>query len=213
MLQIGRWPRRVSNRESTAVEAFHDSGYGSVFAAEERDNESGLDYLRGKYSDPEVGRFLGQDPLGEGYPYTGNNSVNRTEPTGLYYIGGYDEAWGGIIEFDSTEVGLSPCDIYGHCYIWSTSGRIELDPADFAPAAYARDRLRPWQGVRFAGQAANYCLLTGGRLWNDAEVRLMLDAVRDDFVVRLRSGDKLMAADRVVLYKILAESREAAGPE
>ena len=104
------------------------SGTQWLFAGEQRDSESGLDFLRARYYDPATGRFVSQDPLGGGYPYAGNNPVNRVDPTGLYYIGGWSDEWGGVIEFDSTDVGLSPCDIYGHCYIWSTSGTIELDP-------------------------------------------------------------------------------------
>jgi RHS repeat-associated protein len=54
------------------------------FTGEQRDSESGLDYLRARYYDPEVGRFLGQDPLGGGYAYAGNNPANMVDPSGLY---------------------------------------------------------------------------------------------------------------------------------
>jgi hypothetical protein len=69
--------------------------------------------------------------------------------------------------------------------------------------------LRPWQRVWFAGQAADFYLLSGARYWTPEELDLMLKSAREDFAIRLRSGDKLMAADRVVLYKVLAQSREA----
>ena len=48
------------------------------------------------------------------------------DPTGLYYIGGWSDEWEGRIEFDSTQVGLSPCDISGHCYIWTPDGDMEV---------------------------------------------------------------------------------------
>jgi hypothetical protein len=73
-------------------------------------------------------------------------------------------------------------------------------------AVAPREGPRPWRRVWFAGQAADYLLLSGETFWTNDELRMMLDAAREDFVVRLRSGDKLMAADRVVLYKVLAES-------
>jgi hypothetical protein len=73
-------------------------------------------------------------------------------------------------------------------------------------AVTPRQGLRPWRRVWFAGQAADYHLLSGNAFWTAAELQTMLDAVRDDFVLRLRNGDRLMAADRVVLYKVLASS-------
>jgi RHS repeat-associated protein len=54
------------------------------FTGEQRDSESGFDYLRARYYDPETGRFLGQDPLGGGYVYVANNPANLTDPSGLY---------------------------------------------------------------------------------------------------------------------------------
>ena len=82
----------------------------------------------------------------------------------------------------------------------------EGDVARLVAAVAPREGLRPWRRVWFAGQAADYHLLSGDVFWNASELRTMLDAVRDDFVLRLRNGDRLMAADRVVLYKVLSGS-------
>jgi RHS repeat-associated protein len=38
-----------------------------AFAGEQRDNESGFSYLRERYYDPGIGRFLSRDPAGGGY--------------------------------------------------------------------------------------------------------------------------------------------------
>jgi RHS repeat-associated protein len=57
------------------------------FTGEQRDEESGFDYLRARYYDPEVGRFLGQDPAGGGYAYSLNNPANLTDPTGMVPAG------------------------------------------------------------------------------------------------------------------------------
>jgi len=46
---------------------------------------NGLYYLRARYYDQSIGRFLSQDPLpfGNRYPYVGNDPVNRVDPRGL----------------------------------------------------------------------------------------------------------------------------------
>jgi RHS repeat-associated protein len=54
-----------------------------LFTGEQRDAESGFDYLRARYYDPEVGRFLSEDLLGNGYPYGANNPANMVDPFGL----------------------------------------------------------------------------------------------------------------------------------
>lgn len=56
------------------------------FTGEQRDTESGMYYLRARYYDPMIGRFLSQDPIPGGnlYAYVGNNPVNFVDPTGLH---------------------------------------------------------------------------------------------------------------------------------
>lgn len=61
-------------------------GYG--FAGEQFDAETGLIYLRARYYDPQLGRFISEDPLGlaaglNRYLYAGNNPVNYSDPSGL----------------------------------------------------------------------------------------------------------------------------------
>ncbi len=57
-----------------------------LFTGEQRDGDSSLYYLRARYYDPAIGRFLGRDPLPGGnlYAYVGSNPVNYADPSGLH---------------------------------------------------------------------------------------------------------------------------------
>jgi RHS repeat-associated protein len=70
-----------------------DNPYG--YAGEEYDEETGLIYLRNRYYDPELGRFISPDSvlgiLGDpqtlnAYVYARNNPVNYIDPSGLYAV-------------------------------------------------------------------------------------------------------------------------------
>jgi RHS repeat-associated protein len=80
----------------------------------EQTDPNGLEYLRARYYDPQIGRFLSADPLGGGYPYVGNNPANGLDPSGLYPICANPNDPTTCL--DSTEVGLPPdppvsCDV------------------------------------------------------------------------------------------------------
>jgi RHS repeat-associated protein len=69
-----------------------------MFQSEQKDNESGLTYLRARYYDPTIGRFTSQDPLSgalanpasqNGYNYANNDPVDMNDPDGR---------WGTLIQ-------------------------------------------------------------------------------------------------------------------
>lgn len=56
------------------------------YCGEYYDEESGLIYLRNRYYDPEIERFITEDPIQDGmnwYAYCANNPVMFTDPSGL----------------------------------------------------------------------------------------------------------------------------------
>ncbi len=58
------------------------------YTGRELDSETGLYYYRARYYDPEIGRFLNEDPLGfeagiNFYAYCSNNPINFNDPDGL----------------------------------------------------------------------------------------------------------------------------------
>lgn len=66
------------------------------FAGEQRDGETGSYYLRARYYDPSLGRFISSDPFSgfmsdpmsqHDYQYAHGNPVRYTDPTGYYTLG------------------------------------------------------------------------------------------------------------------------------
>ncbi len=60
------------------------------FTGREWDSDVRLYYYRARYYDPVLGRFIAEDPAGldggiDPYAYAGDDPVNRTDPTGLWY--------------------------------------------------------------------------------------------------------------------------------
>ena len=56
------------------------------YCGEYTDDETGLIYLRNRYYDPALGRFISEDPAKDGlnwYAYCGNNPINFTDSWGL----------------------------------------------------------------------------------------------------------------------------------
>jgi RHS repeat-associated protein len=68
------------------------------WAGREYDQETGLYYLRARYYDPQLGKFLSEDPIGvEGginlYRYVGGDPVNRTDPSGEAMVCWSERIW------------------------------------------------------------------------------------------------------------------------
>jgi len=86
---------KVLNEEETIPNPFKYVGQYGVM-----DEGNGLLYMRARYYDPEVGRFISKDPIGflggdiNLYPYVANNPVNLIDPEGTkaflyHFIDGY----------------------------------------------------------------------------------------------------------------------------
>jgi RHS repeat-associated protein len=111
----------------------HTGGTTEFTFTGEQNDPNGLEYLRARYYDNAVGRFLSGDPLGSGYGYAGANPANRVDPTGLYTqcgISDNPEWFGALMCVDSTVLGNPPCDPsvpeLAGCYIHTASGDIPL---------------------------------------------------------------------------------------
>ena len=64
------------------------TGNDLLYTGREYDRGTGLYYYRARYYDPEIGRFISEDPLGfqagvNFYSYVNNNPINANDPMGL----------------------------------------------------------------------------------------------------------------------------------
>ena len=66
------------------------------------DDESGLIYLRARYYDPGLGRFISEDPIKDGmnwYVYCGGDPVMFIDPSGLTFIIGWSYSGAEVVEY------------------------------------------------------------------------------------------------------------------
>ncbi len=149
------------------------SGNYWLFAGEQRDSESGYDYLRARYYDSAAGRFVSDDPFGGGYGYAGNSPANFVDPLGLYMVCPDipDPVWGYVC-FDSTQVELPACDPTNPwdegCYIWTPEGNILLyreygNACAFADGTVARCRSEYFDPMDWS--AAEEAAITAASGW------------------------------------------------
>lgn len=90
----------LSDQRGRVVEQVAYDSYGNSegplltrfgYTGRERDPLTGLLYYRARWYDPDLGRFISEDPIGlaggvNSYAYVRNNPVKRTDPFGLYEI-------------------------------------------------------------------------------------------------------------------------------
>src|SRR5581483_10166553 len=98
--------RAITDSSSSVIQTYGTDEFGIVNATQTtgtvtqpmqytgspRDSESSFEYLQARYYDPNVGRFLSQDPLQKStsgiggwnrYAYVGDNPVTASDPSGL----------------------------------------------------------------------------------------------------------------------------------
>jgi RHS repeat-associated protein len=99
----------ASYLHGTAVKRYSDAPWGDQtadtglvvrfrFAGREYDQRTGLYYMRARYYDPQMGRFLSEDPIGIAgglnlYAYAEDEPVNQSDPLGLARPGSIGFYW------------------------------------------------------------------------------------------------------------------------
>lgn len=73
------------NENSDNTDDSNSFGYNGEYL----DRETGLIYLRARYYDPSIGRFISEDPIKDGsnwYAFCNNNPVTFIDPSGMEYL-------------------------------------------------------------------------------------------------------------------------------
>jgi len=143
-----------------AVESYSYDPYGNVtttthvtggidnpflYCGEYYDEESGLYYLRARYYDPELGRFLTEDPIHDGinwYVYANNNPLMYLDRFGLAAVSirDYTTGYGGAVNWDDT-VGVASFIINDNSF-WATGSgynRVGITITNIDGRLYAED--------------------------------------------------------------------------
>jgi RHS repeat-associated protein len=90
----------LTDSSGTVVETINNDAFGNsagstrtryTYTGRESDPDTGLFYYRARFYDPELGRFISEDPIGLSgglnlYRYVSQDPVNKRDPSGLYEI-------------------------------------------------------------------------------------------------------------------------------
>ena len=118
-----------------------------LFTSREFDAESGLYFYRARYLDPQIGRFLQEDPLHitssdlNLYGYVGNDPINLTDPMGLDWLenlsnfaaGFGDSLTFGLTDWIREQMGIN--DVVDKCSGWYKGGEYTEIAAEIAATA------------------------------------------------------------------------------
>jgi RHS repeat-associated protein len=113
------------------------------FAGQQTDHNAnrGLQYLRARYYDPSLGRFISRDPLpiGNRYAYVDNNVINYADPAGLCRFRCWAGRVGGAVGHGIEKVACDIPSVAAACAVVQASSsptvRTTVELADIAPLA------------------------------------------------------------------------------
>src|SRR5882762_46232 len=99
-------------------------------------DSNGLYYYRARYYNPQIGRFISEDPLEFGggdvnlYAYVGNNPISRIDPFGLDWLNNladFSAGAGSALSFGLTDVindATGASSVVNKCSGWHTAGTV-----------------------------------------------------------------------------------------
>lgn len=139
---------QIVDRGGNAVNSYSYDEWGNILTEEETidnpfkytgeiyDVETGLYYLRARYYDPTIGRFISEDSF-EGqvnnplslnqYAYVRNNPLIYVDPSGHLVVGAYGEAQGAFILGGYGNIGAYIDDNFNFLIAYSYGGQFQTN--------------------------------------------------------------------------------------
>ncbi len=133
--------------EQLSYDSFGNNGGSTrtrfTYTGRERDSDTGMLYYRARFYDPQLGRFISEDPIGladgiNSYAYAKNSPPNGTDPLGLYVIMIFDRKSGRLtitdvdtgekIEITDAFSGIGDCRNKITCDAVKDGGAIPMGP-------------------------------------------------------------------------------------
>ena len=157
----------ILSEQETIVQPFKYVGQYGVMA-----EPNGLYYMRARYYDPSVGRFISEDPLGFGggdvnlFAYVQNNPVNWVDPLGLW---GFAVNSGGALEGGIGMAGAYQAESGGGVF-WGGSSGVNVGAYTASGGFAGIDQGFPWSENSQFVAGATGGLGAGGFITN-AEMR------------------------------------------
>jgi len=182
--------RYVTDSAGAQVQSYNYDPYGNevtpsttsnyAFQGYEKDRETNLTYLRARYYDPTIGRFISKDPVPgvmnvpesqNGYSYAHNDPINLTDPSGEIV----DTIWDlGNVAYD-----LATCS-YGDLAVDGAAAFIPFLPAGSSKL------VRGGAAAADAANSANFAKKVG--LGADSLVVMNRSMKVTDYISKYRKG-------------------------
>ena len=164
------------------------------YCGEYFDDETGLIYLRNRYYDPTIGRFITEDPIRDGenwYVYAGNNPVN------------FVDTWGLVVTRWDRE-NLSPSElnqIIENDRKWAEGNRTEKESARRSSYDIRKKHLSSNQRMLDNGYVVENVIVPGNRTTNnyvikvDSSVKIERTYTEKNIYVSFKSVDVKVSTD------------------
>lgn len=155
------------------------------------DEENGLYFMRARYFDPEIGRFISEDPIWDVnlYAYAGNNPLINIDPKGLDSMEDDDPLLTGIMSVAGNVSGAG--DVINYTVAYFEISKSQKRILDSAKRDIDRLALEVVEGESTLDEAIDY-LLNGRRMTFVDPIRKILGTDISESLMKIKLCDRIL---------------------